>query len=86
MSGRGRAPETILWRGMQSLRVSRKFLQLGGTELAPMSTMTDLDIAVTYARGVRGKMAHSSSASAPPPSVHDGTHFTIVDVEPSFPS
>jgi len=41
-----------LWRGMKNLRVTDDFMRLrqGGTELAPMSTTTDLDVAVRYGR------------------------------------
>jgi hypothetical protein len=36
----------ILWRGMRSVRVSEAFMQEGGTELAFMSTTTDLRLRV----------------------------------------
>ena len=40
-----------LWRGLRDMVVDPHFLSQGGTELAPMSTTTDLSIAVTYSRG-----------------------------------
>ena len=39
---------TSLWRGFQSLEVNNTFLQEGGTELAPMSTSTNLKVAAQY--------------------------------------
>lgn len=38
-----------LWRGMKNLAATHAFKKDGGTELAPMSTTTDLAIAVKYA-------------------------------------
>ena len=37
-----------LWRGMRDTDVTDSFMQHGGTELAPMSTTTKLDVAVQY--------------------------------------
>ena len=44
-------PETniVLWRGMRNMAVTENFLEKGGTELAFMSTTTDLSVAVRYA-------------------------------------
>ena len=39
---------TSLWRGFKSLEVKNTFLQEGGTELAPMSTSTNLKVAAQY--------------------------------------
>ena len=39
----------VLWRGMRSVQVTEEFMRLGGTELAFMSTTTDLRVAVRYA-------------------------------------
>jgi hypothetical protein len=41
----------VLWRGMRSVKVSKdsKFMKVGGTELAFMSTTSDLRVAVSYA-------------------------------------
>ena len=116
---KSRAPDTILWRGMQNLQITDKFLAKGGTELAPMSTTTNLDIAVRYSRGAGSALIFRlrstsfmnlgcdlTELSAFPhekeylyPSltflhptgkthklVHGGTTFTVVEVEPSFPS
>jgi hypothetical protein len=38
-----------LWRGMRNVRVTPEFMRQGGTELAFMSTTTDLRVAVRYA-------------------------------------
>ena len=38
-----------LWRGMKEVGVSEGFMQHGGSELAPMSTTTDLGVALQYA-------------------------------------
>ena len=35
-----------LWRGMRNAEMPEEFLNLGGTELAPMSTTTDLAVAL----------------------------------------
>jgi hypothetical protein len=44
--------ETVdLWRGLKNIRVQDDFMRHGGTELAPMSTTTDLRIAVQYSLG-----------------------------------
>jgi hypothetical protein len=40
--------EMFLWRGMKNLKPSDEFKTLGGTELAPMSTTTDIKTAVEY--------------------------------------
>ena len=37
-----------LWRGMRNAEMPDEFLQLGGTELAPMSTTTSLKVAMEY--------------------------------------
>jgi hypothetical protein len=40
--------EMFLWRGMKNIKPSDEFKTLGGTELAPMSTTTDIKTAVEY--------------------------------------
>jgi hypothetical protein len=40
--------EKVLWRGMKNLQPSDEFKTRGGTELAPMSTTTDIKTAVEY--------------------------------------
>ena len=42
-----------LWRGMRDLKVADEFLHEGGTEYAPMSTTTDLAVAVKYSTSTR---------------------------------
>lgn len=116
-----RAPDTILWRGMRDLSTTPAFLARGGTELAPMSTTTDMHIAVQYARAGPGGEAllfrlrsstfmnlgcdltpfsafpHEREALYPPLTYlqptgkphrlrYDGCTFTVIEVEPSFPS
>ena len=39
---------TILWRGMKNVHVNNAFIQLGGTELAPMSTTSEFQVAIEY--------------------------------------
>ncbi len=39
----------VLYRGFSDLKISDEFLKHGGTELAPMSTTTDVRVAVDYA-------------------------------------
>ena len=40
---------SVAWRGLRGLRVTGSFLEKGGTELAPMSTTTDIRVAARYA-------------------------------------
>lgn len=47
----GAQAQLDLWRGLRDMVVDPRFLSQGGTELAPMSTTTDLAIAIRYARG-----------------------------------
>ena len=37
-----------LWRGMRDLKTSAEFKERGGTELAPMSTTSQLKVALAY--------------------------------------
>ena len=46
--GGGASDAQDLWRGMKNLRAADDFLRRGGTELAPMSTTTNLAVAVQY--------------------------------------
>jgi serine/threonine protein kinase len=39
----------VLWRGMSYMQLPPKFKDEGGTELAPMSTTTDVSVAISYA-------------------------------------
>ena len=43
--------EVTLWRGLKNVDIVQTFLDEGGTELAPMSTTSDLSIAVRYSVG-----------------------------------
>ena len=42
----------VLWRGVKSVKADQNFLENGGTELAPMSTTTELDVALGYLNGM----------------------------------
>lgn len=42
--------EVILWRGMSGTHATDSFLAEGGSELAPCSTTSDVDVAMRYAR------------------------------------
>ena len=44
----GAVAQEDLWRGMRNAEIPDEFLQLGGTELAPMSTTTSLKVAMEY--------------------------------------
>ena len=37
-----------LWRGLKNVAVCDEFLRAGGTELAPMSTTSNLEVALKY--------------------------------------
>jgi serine/threonine protein kinase len=39
----------VLWRGMSYMQLTQQFNAEGGTELAPMSTTTDVSVAISYA-------------------------------------
>lgn len=120
-SSQSAGPDIILWRGMRDLHATNSFLVRGGTELAPMSTTTNINIAARYARAGRDNHSlvfrlrsstfmnlgcdlmafsafpHEKEALYPPLTylqptgkphqlVYDGCTYTILDVEPSFPS
>merc|ERR1719506_240193 len=42
-----------LYRGMKDVTAPAGFMELGGTELAPMSTTSDLSVAMRYSASVR---------------------------------
>ena len=42
----------VLWRGVKSVKADQNFLDNGGTELAPMSTTTKLEVALGYLNGM----------------------------------
>ncbi len=44
--------ERVLWRGFSDFKISDDFKKVGGTEFVPMSTTTDVSLAVNYA--IRG--------------------------------
>jgi hypothetical protein len=41
--------ELVIWRGFKDMQVTEEFDETGGTEVAPMSTTTNLGVAVEYA-------------------------------------
>eukprot|EP00961_Rhodomonas_salina_P207719 2803540-Rhodomonas_salina.1 len=50
-AGAAAATQTaVLFRGMKNVRVTDAFEERGGTELAPMSTSSDIGVAAHYAR------------------------------------
>ena len=44
-----------LYRGMRNVTVPEEFMAIGGTELAPMSTTSDINIALKYSASRSGK-------------------------------
>ena len=54
--------ESDLWRGMRNLAATDEFEANGGTEAAPMSTTTDVKVAVSYALGERSLLFKIVSA------------------------
>ena len=48
----------VFWRGYHDVEMPEDFLKFGGTELAPLSTTTDLDVALAYA--FRGELEHAT--------------------------
>ena len=53
-----------LWRGMRDLCVSESFLAAGGTEIAPMSTTSSLEVALAYAGAAAAATAATGPATA----------------------
>ena len=45
-----------LYRGMKDVKAPDDFMEKGGTELAPMSTTSDLTVAMKYSASVRAVM------------------------------
>ena len=48
-----RVTKLDLWRGLRDTQTTESFMQHGGTELAPMSTTTKLEVAVEYSGAAR---------------------------------
>ena len=46
---KGASETVVLWRGFRDTQHTEAFMRDGGTELAPMSTTTDVGVAVGYA-------------------------------------
>jgi hypothetical protein len=42
------AKHTVLWRGLKRVHLTNQFKDCGGTELAPMSTTSELQVALNY--------------------------------------
>ena len=47
-----------LYRGMKGVNIPDEFLDQGGSELAPMSTTSDLKVAVQYAASEQSVLLH----------------------------
>ena len=50
-SQQGASAPLDLWRGMRNLTIEERFKEHGATEKAPMSTTTQLGVAVAYSLG-----------------------------------
>jgi len=61
--GSGAIAQEDLWRGMRNAEMPEEFLQLGGTELAPMSTTTDLTVAMEYSASKNALILRLNTAS-----------------------
>ena len=58
-----RNEEIFLWRGMANRSCSDEFFRDGGTELAPMSTTTDLRTAVQYSASTESVLLRLRTSS-----------------------
>ena len=56
--------KVCLYRGMRNVDLPNQFLQEGGTEVSPMSTTANIQIALAYSAGAQGVLfcLHTSSA------------------------
>jgi len=59
----GAVAQSDLWRGMRNAKIPAQFAQLGGTELAPMSTTSDLSVALEYSASKTALLLHLNTAS-----------------------
>ena len=59
----GAIQQQDLWRGMRNAEMPKEFLELGGTELAPMSTTTNLDVAMEYCASKNALILRLNTAS-----------------------
>lgn len=48
LKDKGEEKPVVLWRGMRSMKVTGEFMSEGGTELAFMSTTSELNVALLY--------------------------------------
>ena len=56
--------ECDLWRGLRDRRLSDVFEARGGTEMAPMSTTTELRVGLQYILGVHGAGAAAGATAS----------------------
>ena len=64
MGGESGGPQAQdLWRGMRGMTVQPSFRKMGGTELAPMSTTSDVRVALQYAQSERSLLFKIKTSS-----------------------
>ena len=54
---------TVLWRGVKNVSIDRTFKERGGTHFSPMSTTSDLDVAIKYGTCNAGSLIFKIDAS-----------------------
>jgi len=74
-----RKPTLTLWRGMRNRVTPEDFLVNGGTELAPMSTSSDLSIAVRYAASAHALLLRLDTCNL----MERGADISFLSVFPS---
>jgi hypothetical protein len=67
-----------LWRGLRNVEVLKAFMNEGGTELAPMSTTSDVRTAVKYATGEHCTLMRLRTRS----SMERGAHISYLSAFP----
>ena len=73
------ANETLeLYRGMRNVDLPDEFARTGGTELAPMSTTADINIALTYSASAHGILFRLRTHS----SMERGAELTFLSAFP----
>ena len=53
----------VLWRGLRNVIAPEEFVRRGGTEVAPMSTTSDIDVAVRYSASASSVLLRLTSDS-----------------------
>ena len=54
---------TVLWRGVKKVAIDSRFREHGGTHFSPMSTTSDLDVAIKYGTCNAGSVIFKIDAS-----------------------